>query len=162
MELNASQTAQLAELAPVVDGKPDESKISRIDLENLAREYRTQKIIFETARDLYDQMKATWQGSREYLVAQLVRLVEEFIRSDKIQIVPALFYQDDLRRRLLITLNMTKLVQHLEGDSLRKHREAGACVRSRPSHPVHRRHDDLVHRQALCAYCTQPHQCLRL
>ena len=113
LELNASQTAQLAELAPVVDGKPDESKISRIDLENLAREYRTQKIIFETARDLYDQMKATWQGSREYLVAQLIRLVEEFIRSDKIQIVPALFYQDDLRRRLLITLNMTKLVQHI-------------------------------------------------
>ena len=113
LELNASQTAQLAELAPVVDGKPDESKISRIDLENLAREYRTQKIIFETARDLYDQMKSTWQGSREYLIAQLVRLVEGFIRSDKILIVPALFYQDDLRQRLLITLNMTKLVQHI-------------------------------------------------
>ena len=114
LELNASQTAQLAELAPIVDGKPDESNISRIDLENLAREYRTQKIIFETARDIFDQMQPTWPGNREYLIAQLVRLVEEFIRSDRIRIVPALFYQDDLRRRLLITLNMTKLVHHLE------------------------------------------------
>ena len=97
-----------------MDGKPDESNISRIDLENLAREYRTQKIIFETARDIFDQMQPTWPGNREYLIAQLVRLVEEFIRSDRIRIVPALFYQDDLRRRLLITLNMTKLVHHLE------------------------------------------------
>ena len=118
LELNASQTAQLAELAPVVDGKPDESKISRINLEKLAREYRTQKIIFETARDLYDQIQTNWQGGREYLIAQLVRLVEQFIRSDKIRIVPPLFYQDDLRRRLLITLNMTKVVQHI-GEAIR-------------------------------------------
>ena len=27
--------------------------------------------------------------------------------------IPALFLQDDLRRRLLITLNMTKVVQHI-------------------------------------------------
>ena len=103
----------MAELAAVVDGKPFESNSSRIDLENLAREYRTQKIVFETARDIYDQMQPTWPGNREYLIAQLVRLVEEFIRTDKILIVPALFYQEDLRRRLLITLNMTKLVQHI-------------------------------------------------
>ena len=41
------------------------------------------------------------------------RLVEQFIRSAKIAITPALFYQDDLRRRLMITLNMTKVVQHI-------------------------------------------------
>ena len=57
LELDAAQTAQLAELAPVLEGKPDVSQISRIDLERLAREFRTQRIIFETARDVYDQMK---------------------------------------------------------------------------------------------------------
>ncbi len=113
LELNASWTAELAELAPIVDGKPNESQISLIDLENLARKYRTQKIVFETARDLYDDIQKNWQGSREYLIGQLVRLVEEFIRSEKIHIVPALFHQDDLRRRLLITLNMARVVQHL-------------------------------------------------
>ena len=111
--LNASQTAQVAELAPVVDGKPDVSKINDIDLEQLACEYRTQKIIFEAARGIYDQMQASWRGSRHSHIAQLVYLVEQFIRFDKISITPALFYQDDLRRRLIITLNMTKVVQHI-------------------------------------------------
>ena len=113
LELNASQTAQIAELAPIVEGKPDVTKIAAIDLERLAREFRTQRIIFETARDIYDQMQKDWQGSKEFLLAQLVRLVEQFIRSDKISITPALFYRDDLKLRLIITLNMTKVVQHI-------------------------------------------------
>lgn len=113
LELNAAQTAQVAELAPILEGKPDVSQISRIELERLAREFRTQRIIFVTARDVFDQMKHTWQGSREVLLAQLVRIVEQFIRSDKIAISPPLFYQDELRRRLIITLNMSRVVQHV-------------------------------------------------
>ena len=113
LTLNTSETAQVAELAPVVDGKPDISKISDIDLQRLAREYRTQKIIFETARRVYDQMQPSWRGGLHSHIAQLVYLVERFIRSDKIRITPVLFDQDDLRRRLIITLNMTKVVQHI-------------------------------------------------
>ena len=113
LEINAGETAQVAELAPIVDGKPDVSKVSSIDLEVLAREYRTQKIIFETARDVFDQMQATWSGSRESLIAQLVKLVEQFLLSDRLLITPPLFYQDETARRLIITLNMTKVVQHV-------------------------------------------------
>ena len=113
LELDAAQTAQVAELAPVLEGKPDVSQINRIELERLAREFRTQRIIFETVRDVFDQMKHTWQGSREVLLAQLVRIVEEFIRSKKIAISPPLFYQDEMRRRLVITLNMSRVVQHV-------------------------------------------------
>jgi len=113
LELDAAQTAQVAELAPVLEGKPDVSQISRIELDRLAREFRTQRIIFETARDVFDQMKHTWKGSREVLLAQLVRIVEQFIHSDKIAISPPLFYQDELRRRLIITLNMSRVVQHV-------------------------------------------------
>jgi type III restriction enzyme len=58
-------------------------------------------------------MKHTWQGSREVLLAQLVRIVEQFIRSDRIAISPPLFYKDELRRRLVITLNMSRVVQHV-------------------------------------------------
>ncbi len=113
LHLNADQTVQIAELAPTVDGKPDMTKIAAIELERLAREFRTQRIIFETARDVYDQMQKSWKGSKEFLLAQLVRLVEQFIRSGNIHITPALFYQDDLKRRLIITLNMTKVIQHI-------------------------------------------------
>ena len=113
LELNASETAQVAELAPIVDGKPDVSKLTSIDLEALAREYRTQKIIFEAARDVYSLMKPSWSGSRESLIAQLVKLVEQFLLSDRLLITPPLFYEDETARRLIITLNMTKVVQHV-------------------------------------------------
>jgi len=113
LELNAAHTAQVAELAPILEGKPDVTEISRIELERLAREFRTQRIIFETARDVFDQMKQSWKGSREVLLAQLVRIVEQFIASDRIIITPPLFYQDELRRRLIITLNISRVVQHV-------------------------------------------------
>jgi type III restriction enzyme len=89
------------------------TKITQIDLDRLARESRTQKIIFEAARDVYDQMQQDWKGSKELLLAQLVHLVEQFLRSDRITILPALFSQDGLKRRLILTLNMTKVVQHI-------------------------------------------------
>ena len=113
LELNAAQTPQVAELAPILEGKPDVTQISRIELEQLAREFRTQRIIFEAARNVFDQIKQSWKGSREILLAQLVRIVEQFIRSDRILISPPLFCQDELRRRLIITLNMSRIVQHV-------------------------------------------------
>jgi type III restriction enzyme len=113
LELDAAHTARVAELAPVLEGKPDVTKINRIELERLAREFRTQRIIFETARDVFEQMKHTWQGSREVLLAQLVKIVEKFIASNRINISPPLFYQDELRRRLIVTLNMSRVVQHV-------------------------------------------------
>jgi len=113
LTLDAAQTAQVAELAPILEGKPDVTNINRIELERLAREFRTQRIIFETARDVFDQMKRDWPGNKELLLAQLVLLVGKFIGSGKIKIDPPLFYQDELRRRLIITLNMSRVVQHI-------------------------------------------------
>lgn len=113
LELSAYNTATLAELAPMVEGKPDVTQISTIDLEDLGKKFRMQKIIFETARDVFDQMKPNWKGNREFLLAQLIRLVESFLKSNRIQIEPALFYRDDVKRRILLTLNMNKAVQHI-------------------------------------------------
>ena len=113
LSINAQDTATLAQMAPVIGGKPDLKRITEIDLEELGRKFRMQKIIFETARDLYDQMKPAWKGNREFLLAQLIGLVEKMINSDRIRIEPPLFNQDDLRRRILLTLNMTKIVQHI-------------------------------------------------
>ena len=89
------------------------TRISQIDLEDLGKKFRTQKIIFEAARDVFDQMVPTWKGNKEVLLAQLIRLIEGFMASGKIRINPPLFNQEDLRKRILITLNMTKLVQHI-------------------------------------------------
>ena len=100
-------------MAPIVEGKPDVTKLSEIDLEDLGRKFRWQKIAFETASGVFDQMKPSWKGNKEYLLARLIRLMEELVASGRIQISPPLFNQDDLRRRLVITLNLDKVVQHM-------------------------------------------------
>ena len=113
LNINAYETTTLAEIAPIVDGKPDVSKISEIDLQKLGEKYRYQKIVFTTARDVFDQMSPDWKGDKSILLAQLIRLTEKFINSDVIKINPPLFFQDDIKRRILITLNMTKIVNHI-------------------------------------------------
>ena len=50
LELDATKIARVAELAPVVDGKPDVTRIEPIDLMRLAREERTQRIIFSDSK----------------------------------------------------------------------------------------------------------------
>ncbi len=136
LELDASLTPRMVELAPIVEGKPDLTKIAQIDLENLAREFRTQKIVFEVARDNYDAMQTDWKGGKEILLAQLVRLEEEFIRSDKITIRPQSIQEDDLKRRLVITLNMSKVVNHI-GQAVRfGNTEKREIVFDR-DHPIH-------------------------
>src|SRR5690606_10350685 len=50
---------------------------------------------------------------RHSLLAQLVRVVERFLASDRLRIDPPLFNQDELRRRVLLTLTMQKIVQHV-------------------------------------------------
>ncbi|MHB2025112.1 MAG: BPTD_3080 family restriction endonuclease [Elusimicrobiota bacterium] len=113
LTINANETRTLAELAPVVEGKPDATRVAEIDLEGLGRKFRMQKVIFEVAGDIYDQIKPGWKANREFLLAQLIKLVEQFLASDKLDIDPPLFNRDDLRRRILLTLNMTKIVQHI-------------------------------------------------
>lgn len=113
LRLEATDTPTLAQLAPVVEGKPDVSRITEIDLDDLARRFRRQTIVFETARDVFDQMAPTWTGSRDVLIAQLVPLVAAFLDSDRLAIAPAVFQDDPRRRRLLLTLNMNRVVRHL-------------------------------------------------
>jgi type III restriction enzyme len=115
LRLEASETPTLAQLAPVVEGKPDVSRITEIDLDDLARRFRLQTIVFEAARDIFDQMAPTWTGSRDVLIAGLVPLVEAFLASDRLAISPAVFERDPRRRRILLTLNVNRVVRHLWG-----------------------------------------------
>jgi type III restriction enzyme len=113
LRLNASETPMLAQMAPAMDGKADVTQIHEIDLERLGREQRMQRIIFMAARSVYDVMQPSWTGGREDLLAQVIRLTERFVMSGRIEINPPLFNQDELRRRIVITLNMNKVVQHI-------------------------------------------------
>ena len=112
-KLDVGETSRIAELAPVVAGTPNLTQIKRIDLITLARECRMQRIIFEAARDVFAQMQPNWKGGKATLLGQLVHLIEQFMVSEKISIEPPQFADDQIMKRLLLTLNMTKLVQHI-------------------------------------------------
>src|SRR5271157_198330 len=45
--LDAYKTPNIAELAPMIDGKPDFTKLKEIDLAGLAQRFRMQRIVFE-------------------------------------------------------------------------------------------------------------------
>jgi type III restriction enzyme len=114
LPLNAANNATLAELAPIVDGKPDVSKLSEIDLIDLEKKFRMQRLVFAAAGEVFEQMKTEWTGPRDQLLAQLVQLVESFLTSDRIRITPKVYADDDARRRILLTLNMNRIVQHVQ------------------------------------------------
>ena len=52
--IDAKDTIALAELAPIISGKPDITKITEIDLEKLGREFRLQKVIFQASAQIFD------------------------------------------------------------------------------------------------------------
>lgn len=112
LALDPARTVITAELAPAVGGATDLSKTTNIDLSKLPEEFREQRIVFQAARKAFDQLSGKFTGNREYLVFQLIRLVEQFLSSKKL-VIPSLFHAEGIRRRILIALNMDLIVQHV-------------------------------------------------
>ncbi len=112
LQLRPEATPISADIAPALGGATDWSKIHVIDLEKMPEAFRLQRVTFLAARKAFDQMSTQFSGNPEYLIVQLIRLVEEFIASDKLDI-PGLFHHEPLRKRILITLNIDRVVQHL-------------------------------------------------
>ena len=115
LELNAADTRLRADLAPIIDGKTDLAKCTEIDLQKLDTELRMQRIVFEASGQVYDLMKTSWQNeaTKFALLGQVIRLVEEYLKSGAIVISPPLFNTDPVRQRIIYMMNMNKIVQHL-------------------------------------------------
>jgi type III restriction enzyme len=113
LTLSAYETPRFAQLAPILDGKHDFSKIKEIDLERLQGEVRLQTSIFDEALSISANMESRWKGSPVQLFTQLVPLVERFVGSDRLEFSPPLFARDEIKRRILVRLNAEKIVNHL-------------------------------------------------
>jgi type III restriction enzyme len=112
LTLDPASTPISADLAPALGGATDLGKVSSIDLEKLPDGFRLQRLVFQAARKGFAGTNHGFKGSEDLLAAQLVRIVEELIEADVLQI-PSLFHSDPLRRRILIALNIDLIVQHL-------------------------------------------------
>jgi len=114
LELDPYDSITEAELAAIIAGKPNPAALSAIDLKEIGEKLRLQTIIFKIASSIYNsEKKPDWKGSKESFLIQLINLIEKFIYSGKIVIKNPLFNQDDSRKRILIMLNMNKVIQHI-------------------------------------------------
>lgn len=136
LEIDTNETVEIVEIAPTVSNRPDISKISGIDLERLMRKFRKQTMIFKAAQTVWEEMQPSWKASRFVLMAELVRLAEQFLDSDRVRISPAFFNQDAERRQLVITLNMTKVIRHFWQAVAFGNTEKTALVLD-INHPIH-------------------------
>jgi hypothetical protein len=84
LTIDAYETPTIADLAPVIDGKPDITKLTSIDVEKLGREQRMQRVIFQSSAEVYDMMKPNWKANREFLLAQIIRITEEYLTSGRV------------------------------------------------------------------------------
>jgi len=121
LTLDAAQTPLRADLAPFAAGHTILSECNEINLEKLDAVLRMQKIIFEATGQVYDIMASqgntTWQreSTKYALLGQVFHWVERVINSDIVKIDPPLFNTTPLRRRLMMMLNMNRIVQHIWG-----------------------------------------------
>jgi len=116
LKLDRTKIRTSAKVAPVIEGKPDRSKTEVIDAISLAGKDRIQPVIFEIARDVYDQVAPSWNTDKSALISQLIHLVEQLMtRSDHIQIVPHSpdSSNEDLRK-IIITQSKSKVVQYVK------------------------------------------------
>lgn len=113
LTLNAYDTREIAELAPVIEGRHDVTRLAEIDLEKIYSQVRLQSSIFRATLDIHRQMQSDWKGDLNALFTQLVPVVENFINSDKLEISPPMFGLEDKRRRVLVRLNAATVVNHL-------------------------------------------------
>ena len=110
LALDPENTPTLAELAKTIDGKTGHTDI-RIDTEEFWQGKRLQQLAFQAAAQTYDQMAPAWPGNRADMYARLAKLTQEFLASDRIE-VEGLWNQEPLRRKILIGMNMTRIVGH--------------------------------------------------
>ena len=111
LELRSDGISTTVGMAQVLAGKPHVDKMSEIDLHELNGEIRLQRIVFLAAKDIHDELAPSWKGGKEILLIQVVKLVDELIRSDKINVVDV--RNDDLRIKMTIMFNMGKVVSHV-------------------------------------------------
>lgn len=112
LTIDPTQTIITADVAPAVGSAAHMGMVTAIDLTKIPEEFRLQRQIFKAARAAFESLQNRFKGTPESLAVQLIRLVEQFVGSDKL-VITGLFHQEPLRKRIILTLNSDRIVQHL-------------------------------------------------
>ena len=98
-------------MAAIIAGKPV-SRLQDIDLADLDKKLRMHRLAFIAAKDVYEQISPNWEGSREFLLLQVVRIMERFIDS-KMIVVEDISGEETLRWKMSVMFNLQKVARHV-------------------------------------------------
>lgn len=113
LTLQPELTPTAAEIAPTLHGIQDVTKITLIDLQEHVQNFRFQHLVFHASRKAFERLdSAHWKGDKHLLIFQIIRIVERFLGSDKI-VIPSLFHQQELRKRVLLAMTIDRTVEHV-------------------------------------------------
>ena len=126
LEIDPYESITEAGLAAIIAGKPNEAVQAAIGLERIAEDTRVQSIVFKIASVIYNaEKKPDWKGGKEIFLVQAARLVELFIQSEKFCVKHEIFEQDAVKKKVLLILNMNKVIQHvwaaIRAENTKKH-----------------------------------------
>lgn len=111
--LSPDDCPTIVEVAPVIDGKPKYDAISEIDLKKLAEENRLQRLKLQAAVRLHEQFGKSWEGDAGSHIGQLMQIFDEFIESNKIEYKLPLFYGTESLKKIVVALNLQKIINHV-------------------------------------------------
>ena len=109
--INSSQISITASMADIIDGKAVVKTMSDIDLRSWHDNLRFQRMIFLASKDIYLEMLPGWKGTKDFLLAQIISLVERFIHLEKVIVDDV--KNDPMRTKMSMLFNMQKIVKHV-------------------------------------------------
>nr|NQU88943.1 DEAD/DEAH box helicase family protein [Bacteroidota bacterium] len=112
IEINPEDTITEVEMGGVISGNITPAAMSDIDIKQFAERYRLQSVIFRVATNIFGIEKHNWKGNQYDFLSQLLKLTEDFLKSDRIVIKSILFNRDPVRKNILLTLNVSRIIQH--------------------------------------------------
>ena len=122
LELDPYAQVTEADLVAIVAGKPHSSMkdaLAEIGLDRLAKETRMQTIVFEMTSVIYNDIKTPeWKSRKELYLIQIVRMIDDYIHSNKVRIKNDLFKNGDDKWKVILILNMNKIIRHI-GSAIR-------------------------------------------
>ena len=113
LELSTEDARTVVEVAPVIDGKPDITRMTELDLMPFGEEKRFQTLKLQAAVRLRERFKKIWEGDPSSHISQLLKIIDDFIASEKLILKVPKFAHTELFKRILISINLQKIVEHL-------------------------------------------------
>ena len=113
LTLSPDDCPTIVEVAPIIDGKPKFDSITEINLKKLSEENRLQKLKLQAAVRIHEQFGKNWEGDVGSHIGQLIRIFDQFIESDKLQFKLPLFYGTENLKKIVVALNLQKIINHI-------------------------------------------------